>query len=196
MHKTAFKVSFLLVFLFFVGSLKAQEDFIVTLNNDTIRGVVFEKSFGGPKFLAAGKTKKERVMAPKTREYFIYSSKKVMSAQIIPGTKDPIFLERIENGRIKLYRLDQMMYSYSPSGGATNSSRQLYWYVSKDNSPIKTLKHNSWLTFSKERRKNEFYEIIKDNESVASMFLEKEKFSFDEIRKLVSIYNADAKRSF
>lgn len=194
MEKSIFKVHCLLLLFFFAGAstLKAQRDFIVTFEGDTVKGEIITPTIGGPRFLATGSTKKEKIRIKEVKEYFINYSGKNVLAKIIPGRTDYTFLERIERGKIELYEIDQMMYTASPYGGTT--SRQLYWYASKDQGPIITLKHNSWLTFSKERRKNEFYEMIKDNESVASRFLEEEKFSFNEIRKLVSLYNADARR--
>ena len=172
----------------------AQNDFVVTMENDTIRGQAITGLFGGAvkKFIpvSGGKIK---VKPDKIKEYYISSSQKNMVAKITPGTTREIFLERLEKGSIELYELNRTHYHYSAYGGGT-TSRQVNWYVSKAGAPIVLLKHNSWLTFSKDRRKNEFFDLIKDNQELADRFTTSDKFSFKEIKSLISLYNEDARR--
>lgn len=83
-----------------------------------------------------------------------------------------------------------MTVGVSPTGGSNTS-----WYFSKNGAPLVLLKHNNWLSFSKGKRKDDFYEMIKDNTIVADKFLAEESFSFQKIRELVQLYNFDAAKS-
>lgn len=191
------KTLLLLTLSFSVFFANAQHDYVITLNNDTIKGSFKYNIMGDIKF-QADKQKKSVLITPnKFREYYIFSQKRELVAKKIPGLIDELFVERLEKGEIELYELKTTMSGSGMVGGNTvgpNTYTNVRWYVSKNGSAPIALKHNSWATFSKERRKNAFYEMLSDNEEIAGKFINDDKFTFDKIRELIILYNIDSKK--
>ena len=176
-----------LTFFFAFKSLKAQNDYVITLKNDTLKGVISDQIFGGHRFKSNESTKAVKINVKEYKEFYIASDQRNYCAVLLPNGFNPLFINRVEKGRIELYELITTTYgAYGMNSSVTS------WYVSKDKSPLVMLKHNSWLTFSRDKRKNEFHELIMDNESVVKQYEAEEKFSFKSIKALVQQYNFDA----
>jgi len=87
--------------------------------------------------------------------------------------------------------LYQLLESYS-GGNPPRSYKIINWYVAKEGEPLFEVKTNN-LKGGRKERKDAFYKTIEDNPLVAQKYLAEDKFSFDQIRSIVSEYNAAAK---
>lgn len=181
---------FTLFFLFFAFlRVYAQADYIINLNNDTLKGTINFAVFSGASFKGPNDSRPKKIKTTEVKEYYISKLQKNYCARVLPFGTKPIFLERVERGKIELFELVTIVYS----GYVTSTS--ISWYASKDNSPLIILKHNSWLTFSKEKRKDELFNMVSDNAEVAERFKQEDSFTFKKVRELVAIYNLDAKQN-
>jgi hypothetical protein len=91
----------------------------------------------------------------------------------------------VEDGKINLY---EMIVTTTTPGmnGASYSNSNTEWYVSKGTDTAMILKGK---LFGREKRKNDFAELLADNKAVYDKYMSDDKFGFDEIRNLVHLYN-------
>ncbi|MBB6005744.1 outer membrane beta-barrel protein [Arcicella rosea] len=96
----------LLVILSFTS--KAQEkvpDYIVTVNNDTLRGEVFELNNNTIKFRREGEKNKQTFQAQQLKSYFTYQSNITVKSLPNGDTHTPTFLRQLILGHVSLFEL-------------------------------------------------------------------------------------------
>ncbi|MFA4870481.1 MAG: hypothetical protein WC623_19955 [Pedobacter sp.] len=162
----------------------AQNDYIVTLKNDTLRGEVKNTLFGYKhRFKETGQSKSNLITVKNTKLYSKISNKKVNTyeARILPDKKKPIFMELLEKGDINLYEL--IVYN-----GGMNGSTTTNWYASKGSGPLFSLK-TSALAFNRADKEKSFEQLLSDNPALWANFKAEKSFSFKVLRKYINLYN-------
>ncbi|HAL82682.1 MAG TPA: hypothetical protein DCO83_10955 [Mucilaginibacter sp.] len=91
----------------------------------------------------------------------------------------------VESGKINLYELITSTTSYG-ANGTMYSSSNTGWYVSKGTDTAILIKGT---LLARQKRKNEFADLLADNKTVYDKYMADDKFGFDEIRNLVHLYN-------
>tara|TARA_R110000868_G_scaffold27279_2_gene103869 strand:- start:9 stop:551 length:543 start_codon:yes stop_codon:yes gene_type:complete len=166
------------IFTSFYTVSKAQEkEYIVTFENDTIYGNVKRKmdyGYARNNFKFKEKKQKKRVIKPDEIKFF----------QTIDGfdgngffesINKTYFLQRIINGRIKLYISVGNLQGEAPS-----------YYFSKDNSIINSSSIGD--TFSREKSHNQIRKLIEDKPEILKEF-DLLKGSKKNIKYIINKYN-------
>lgn len=185
-----------LLCIFFTAKLtfsQAISDYVIKTSGDTIKCEINEELFGAVKYKAVGSDNYLRVKAKDIKEYF--SSKDEYPHILIAHPNGyTSTLERIESGKIKLYRETRNIYLQHSATGTASRNTSIQWFAEKDNSGIKLIKTNQIinLTNSKSKRKENFNELIADNILLASEFKDIDSYSIDEIRNIIKRYNQQA----
>jgi hypothetical protein len=91
----------------------------------------------------------------------------------------------VESGKINLYELITSTTSQG-ANGAMYSASNTEWYVSKGTDTAILIKGN---LLARQKRKNEFADLLADNKTVYDKYMTEDKFSFDQIRYIVRLYN-------
>ncbi len=135
----------------------AQKDYIVNKAGDTTRGQ-FKKQLisTGLKLKAIGKSQYEDVNYDDLSAYYKSKDSSSYVLKTIPARKKPIFLQRLQDGKIKLYE-HFIPGTYIYMGGSTPS--QTIWYASKDDGELLEIKTNN-IVGTREERKNNFNKLI------------------------------------
>lgn len=192
---------FLSCFLFFsvftIDPLLAQDDFIINNNGEKVIGEVIKIGFEKVKFRPSTDKKKMKFKPVDIKEAY-EEGDGLFRSVFVPKLKKQIFLRVLEDGKIKLYEF----YTNSgggasmgitsagfPHSGASVRNVQKYWYAEKSGEIIE-VKTNSWWG-SRKKRKEDFYNLIQDNEKIAGLYETEQKFSFDFVRFLIKKYNAN-----
>lgn len=106
-------VAITLVFIF--ASVRAQSDFVVTLNSDTLKGFITTNAFGGHRFKKAIDDKSKKINVGDYKEYYIVGKRKNYCAVMLENSDSPIFMERIEKGKIEIF--ESVVKNINPSAG-------------------------------------------------------------------------------
>ncbi|NII83451.1 MULTISPECIES: hypothetical protein [unclassified Pedobacter] len=170
----------------FAFNLKAQSEYIVTLQSDTIKGEVKNYFEDVVKFIPEGSTERVRYKATEIKAFHVVKIRKNPTdceAVKLPGTKKTVFVHRLMSGKITLYELIETAVSYS---GVASSS--VTWYVKKQDQDIIEIK-TSKLSFNRKEREDAFFVLLKDNPKVAEQYQNGGKFSFDFIKSIINAYN-------
>lgn len=171
-----------------ITSAFAQKDYVVTLTGDTLRGRINADGLKDLKIRFADTLKKVKYKSSAILSYHVDKHNKDYESVQVPSKKDKLFLLRMETGKIVLY---QLLESYS-GGYPARSYTSINWYAAKEGEPLFEVKTND-LKGGRKERKDAFYKAIEDNPLVAQKYLAEDKFSFDQIRSIISEYNAAAK---
>ncbi len=169
---------------------KAQQDYVITTNGDSIKCKVIIPFIGSPKYKIEGSNESKKIKINEVKEYSIARENQTFRAVVIKNAgaffpKGPSYMTVIEKGRINLY---EMIYTNTSANGASTSTK--VWYVSKNTDTVSELKTTSIFSMdSKKDRKDNFLDLIKDNKEVSDKYLSEKKFSFDAIQNLVQLYN-------
>jgi hypothetical protein len=197
MPRILIKTFVLFIFLSLPSLVKAQNnDYVITTNGDTLACKISELGWvhNGNYKTEQMKTKKQ-IQLSEIKEYYI-SKHNVIYRKVYKRANKPRsaeYLRVVENGKINLYEeINNTTYMSASGGMYSNSSSE--WYISKNSDTAKVLKSSDMslatLFFkSKEKRKNDFAEMIMDNKEVYDKYLADDKFSFKQIRDLVHLYN-------
>jgi hypothetical protein len=190
------KIAGLITMLLFTLSTKAHNtDYVITVQGDTLACKISGLGFVRYGYKTAQMKTQKPILLSEIKEYYFCKAgviyRKVYKRPNKPRSAE--FLRVIENGKINLYEEINNAVHSSPSGGIENSS-STKWYISKGSDTVKILKNSdislATLFFkSKEKRKNDFAEMIMDNKAVYDKYLADDKFSFEQIRALVHLYN-------
>ncbi|TCC91834.1 hypothetical protein EZ428_08785 [Pedobacter frigiditerrae] len=164
----------------------AQKDYIVNNAGDTTKGQ-FKKQLisTGLKFRANGKSQFEDVNYDDLSAYYKSKDSSSYVLKTIPTRKKPLFLERLENGKVKLY--EHFIAGTSGYMGAGTAS-QTIWYASKDNGDLLEIKTNNILG-TREERKSNFYDLIGDYKELWNDFIAEKNFSYEMIESYIKKYN-------
>lgn len=165
----------------------AQKDYIVNNAGDTTRGQ-FKKqiiSFG-VKFKANGKSQFEEVNYDDLSSYYKSKDSSSYVLKTIPTRKKPVFLKRLQDGKVKLYEyFIPGTYGYM---GAVRTGSQTIWYASKNDGELLEVKTNN-IVGTREERKNNFYALIGDYKELWDDFIAEKNFSYEMIESYVKKYN-------
>lgn len=182
---TKLKLLLIMLSLCSANSLKAQSEYIVTLQNDTIKGSVKNYFNDVVKFIPEGSTERVRYKATEIKAFHVKLKKNEIDLEALklPGKKKPLFAQRVLSGKIILYELIEtfVRYNGAVSYGAT-------WYVKKLDQDIIEIK-TSELSFNRKERDDALFALLKDNPKVAEQYHNENKFSFDFIKSIINAYN-------
>jgi hypothetical protein len=166
----------------------AQNDYIVTLKNDTLKGEITKSFFGNHRFKQQDQSKRITITEKNTKRYYISSDKEkpqTFEARVLPKKSKPVFLELHEQGEIQLYEL--INNAPTQNGGSITTTS---WYASKGNGPLFSIK-TSGLSFSRADKENSFEQLLGDNTSLWANFKAEKSFSFKVLRKYINLYNQE-----
>ncbi len=181
----------LLTFLFvcfFVKLSNAQEGYVITQKNDTIKCDVRSWGYGGAKYKTAeGKTVK--IYVNDFKEYRFTKDSTIYRAKFLFGGKKQDFLALLENGKICLY-------GYSINyGGALGNYGQLYVIKSTDTtnklSPI-VIGGLGYDGPNRTERKKILFDMMSDEPKIANAYKAEDTLNPDKVRKYVQMYNKAA----
>ncbi|WP_316783622.1 hypothetical protein [Pedobacter frigiditerrae] len=177
---------FLFFSLIFFSSLSfAQKDYIVNNAGDTTKGQFKKQLISGLKFKPDGNSQYEDLNYDDLSAYYKSKDSSSYVLKVIPTGKKPIFLERLQNGKIKLYeRFIAGTYGYMGGG----SPSQTIWYASKDDGELLEIKTNNVLG-TREDRKNNFFNLIGDYKELWDDFIAEKNFSYEMIESYIKKYN-------
>lgn len=164
----------------------AQKDYIVNNAGDTTRGQ-FKKQLisTGLKLKAIGKSQYEDVNYDDLSAYYKSKDSSSYVLKVIPTRKKPLFLQRLQNGKIKLYQ-HFIAGTYGYMGGGSPS--QTIWYASKDDGELLEIKTNNVLG-TREERKNNFFNLIGDYKELWDDFIAEKNFGYEMIESYIKKYN-------
>ncbi|TWJ04755.1 hypothetical protein JN11_00476 [Mucilaginibacter frigoritolerans] len=189
--KTLFTKAFILIAIIsFAFTAKAQQDYIITTNGDSINCKISFPLIGSPKYKVEGTNESKKIKVDKVKEYSIARRNQTFRAVVIKKATTffptkPLYMTVIEKGKINLY---EMIYTNTSANGVSTSTK--VWYVSKATDTVSELKTTSIFSMdSKKDRKDNFLDLIKDNKEVSDKYLSENKFSFKAILNLVRLYN-------
>lgn len=184
--------SCLLALIALTAHAQKKSDYIITAKGDSLPCTVSIPFFNGvlPKYKTNDMDKAVKVDPIEVKEYSTKNGKYIYASAYKSGNKRPEFMEVIEKGKIYLYEVINTYQSYTASTPTYSSSIQ-NWYISKGDNKAKSLKTSSFFFFDKSRqeRKDDFGEMIKDNQAVYDKYITGKKFTFKELRKLIHLYN-------
>lgn len=180
------KLTLLSIALFFFLSFQktyAQEDYVITHDNDTLKGNINHTLLGQKfKFKQNGQSDFIKITVKFAKEFYKKDERLYYCAKIKPGKSKAEFLKRLENGRVQLFEYDKASYS------TNNATREISWYASKDGGPLMFIK-TSALSFSRKEKEQNFYELIGDDVKLLEKFKLENDFSNDMLRKYIKLYN-------
>jgi hypothetical protein len=179
------KLTLTILILGIAQNLKAQSEYIVTLQNDTIKGEIKNYLEDRVKFIPEGSTERVRYKATEIKAFHVKLKKNEIDLEALklPGKKKPLFAQRVLSGKIILYELIETFVRYN---GAV--SYGVTWYVKKLDQDIIEIK-TSELSFNRKERDDTFFALLKDNPKVAEQYHNEGKFSFDFIKSIIKAYN-------
>lgn len=168
-----------------------KEDYVVTMTEDTIYGKLTAGLLGRPKLI----TENDKITCnPKKIQAYYRASKKVTyRAILLPNHENNQWAEVLEDGAIKLYYVNIDRYMAGGSGvGYTSSST--YWYASKVGVGLVEIKTSELALggIGRKKRKEHVRALFEDDEVVLKAFEEIEEYSFDNLQKLIKLYNERA----
>jgi len=169
-------------------SVFAQKDYIVTLQQDTLRGKINSFSDNVLKFRQMDSSSNVKFQLDQLKSVYYHKSKSEYFPVRVPGEKKDLFLKRVESGKIQIYELLRTVYMYSQYGGSSSSTRT--WYAVKGDAAAVEIKTNKILSGSRKERKDAFYNLIKDDAALAKQFMDVDEFSFDFLQATVKRYNS------
>jgi hypothetical protein len=187
--------------IFFAFTAKAQHDYVITANGDSLTCEINVRLLGVPKYKVKGAKESKKVRPDEIKEYYVADEdalfKSVLDMSGDGFNQNPrLFMPVLEKGKICLY---QMIYStpgtsvgvglgpISVGAGTTT----IKYYVSKTDDWVSEVKTKGILSSSSKLKiKNRaFLNMIEDNKEVYNKCLEDNDFSFKAIRNLIHLYN-------
>ncbi|HEY2581071.1 MAG TPA: hypothetical protein VGI43_04660 [Mucilaginibacter sp.] len=191
----SFKISavIFLCSIAFLDNIYAQsQDYVITVAWDTIICNISHPTFSQfPKYKTADMRKAKDIYLGAIKEYYL-AKENILYRKVYTKAGKPFFCEYmsvVEKGKVNLYE----KFKTIPRPNAT-ADELIEWYVAKGTDTVKLLKssdHTLGAIFikSREKRKNDFIEMISDNKEVYDKFLANDDLSFDKIRNLIHLYN-------
>jgi len=183
MKKNFINAIFLFVLLSASTIANAQKDYVVSLTGDTLIGNIKAPLFGPLKFIANEAKQKVDISIKEHLSYYTSKDSTAYIAVSIPLKNSPVFLQRLENGKVQL-----VVYYITHVGANGIGTSQTFWYAIKDNGKPLDVKASSLLGSRKERENN-FYGIIGDYPELLEDFKNEKSYSFEMIRSYIKKYN-------
>lgn len=180
----------------FSSDVNAQTDYVINNDGAKIMGEVKSHNVDKVKFIPANEKKAQKFNAEQLKEAYKAGHGVFRSVAAAEGKK-PSFMQVLEDGKIKLYEYFKTSTMYgAPAGGfgngaigSTYNSTKKRWYAQKDGGEVVEVKSNG-IWGSRKNRKDNFFNMIKDNVHVAERYENADKFSFDFVQSLIEEYNA------
>ena len=183
------KISFTKALIFITAIIltfnaNAQSDYVITVKGDSIPCKISIPLIGSNKYKSDAMSGPEKIKPDVIKEYYIARKNFRQRAVFRDNSTKPTYMTVIERGKISLY---EMVYSNYYNGMTTTT---VTWYVSKGSDNVSDLKTSALFSFkSRQTRKDDFAEMLKDNKVVYDLYISEDKFSFKQIRNLVHLYN-------
>jgi hypothetical protein len=182
---------FTLMIFLFIGTASGQTDYVINNDNVKIMGEVKSLNFNKVKFIPDGEKKVQKFNARQIKEAYKSGKPKVRSIEMAIGER-PLFLDVLEDGKIKLYEYFRSSPGYAGGGvggfGGSAGSNSKKWYAQKGEEKIIELKTNG-IWGSRKARRDSFFNMIKDIDKVKERYEKVDKFNFDLVRSLIEEYN-------
>jgi len=173
-------------------TVRAQNnDRVVTNTGDTIAcHISFAFIGGAAKYRTSENEKAIKITTDNVKAYYV-ADQSTWYRRVFYDYKT--FLQRnklwfmtvVESGKINLYQMIVTTTSYG-ANGAMYSNSTTDWFASKGTDTAILLKG---ALFGRQKRKNEFADLLADNKAVYDKYIAEDKFGFDEIQNLVHLYN-------
>jgi hypothetical protein len=178
------KKIFITIFLTLAFSkiMYAQDDYIIKLNGDTIKGKIREQALLGKEIIkirATGEKSFVKIDNSEIKEYYKEKIKSTFTRKALPNTTDTVYLKIWEKGKVDFFSY------YRSSGQFTHVD----YYVSKGNSPLLSVKTNGVFTSSRNERQQSLFDLISDRPDLIESFKSINDYSFQSIQKLIKAYN-------
>ncbi|HEX3384475.1 MAG TPA: hypothetical protein VHS53_04775 [Mucilaginibacter sp.] len=163
---------------------KPAFNYVLTVKGDTIKCEFKRPLLGKIRYVPVGSDKAVKITTEGIKEYYTAKDTTLVVAAVLPGDTDPEFINLLERGRINMY--EKVVITYSRYGSNTS----YYWYVNKDNDPLKELKATTIFTDgSRKERKKMFSEILADNIPLQGQFEADNDFSLKRLQYYIHEYN-------
>jgi hypothetical protein len=178
--KTLFvKIPVIIAAMILTFKANAQTDYVITVKGDSIPCSISTSLAGKEKYKVGAMSDSKRIKPGAIREYYM-ARKNILERSVYTDRKaSPVFMIVIEKGPISLYKTVPF-----------NRASTTKWYVGKGSDNVSDLKTGSlFLSDSRQRRKDVFGEMLKDNKQVYDKYVAEDKFGFKQIRTLVHLYD-------
>jgi len=157
---------------------KRISDYVITPKGDTMICVITIPMFGKDTYTTMVDT--PRVLKPdEIKEYYIHSKNELYRSVFRPGETKPVFLKVLETGKIDLYE--------DLTANTAKDTYNAIWYITKEPGKLIELRGNK-LSPGK-GQKNDLEKMLMDNNDVYDAYLHDTKFTFDEVRSYIHLYN-------
>ncbi|SDJ59222.1 hypothetical protein SAMN04487898_103342 [Pedobacter sp. ok626] len=169
----------------------AQNDYIITLKNDTLRGGITKPLIGKHRFKETEESKPIVISEKNTKVYhrtFSTKEPETFVARALPNQSKLRFLQLHEQGEIQLYEFERT--SPGKYGNVTVTS----WYASKGDGLLLSIKTDA-LSFSRAEKESNFEQLLGDNPTLWARFKAEKSFSFDVLRNYIKLYNEEKKNT-
>jgi hypothetical protein len=194
----SFKISIIIIICLFLqlSELYAQNDYVITKNNDTIFCKIRTNGFNGRKQFKGDKSEKFITIKPDSViQYFIAGDTATYVLKTLPDKKYATYVQWVERGRLNLYR-----YEFQVSASATQTLTETYWYANKLNDPPIQIKHYSTsivgLAHSQKEEKEAFINLFSDNPNLTERIVNdiKNHYDWGFIQYFIEKYNREDAR--
>jgi len=190
------KLALTCISILFFFNVYAQDDYVITAKGDSLPCKVSNPSLFSFSDYLSYKTqemnKPLKIKADEIDSYYIKRQRAVFQSVFLPGSNKPTFLKVIEKGKINIF--EKIVTTYTNGGNsqlAPTTSSATLWYISKGSNHVNELKTNQ-LFFpgkSKNERKDDFIDMLKDNQDAYAYYLKEKDFSFERLKTIVHFYN-------
>jgi hypothetical protein len=184
--KIAIKILFFGIIVLFALNVSGQ-DYVITVKGDSIPCKVRVSLLlqGDIRYKSEAMSSFERIKPTEIKEFYVASKNELHHSVFTDSKSEPEFKHVIEKGKLSLF--EQTTYSWGSTmnsySGTMNSmmysSRALY--VGKSSDYV--------IELSKKQSRDKFAEMLKDNKDVYDKFINEDKFSFEQIKKIIHLYN-------
>ena len=194
MKHLPFFVIFLVALITITFKATAQSDYVITVKGDSIPCKISRSFIGIMKYKSATMTESESIEPDVIKEYYVAKKNILHRAVFKEGSNSPMYMTVIEKGKISLFEEIVVSSSIATYGfGAPTTTRTSVeeWYISKGSDNVSKIKTTDivLLINSKQKRKDAFGDMLKDNKAVYEKYLNDDKFTFKQIQNLVHLYN-------
>ena len=168
--------------------------YVVNLNGDTVKCEFKKPALGQLKYRAVNSADKfKKPSLEIIKEYYsTYDSTVYIAIAADSGSSYLQFLQRLENGTIKLYEQVINTQGTYMNGMWMGGSTNLYYYITKHDSPLKAIKSNTLFTGGSRKSRREYLtSFFSDDATLAEKFKSDDNFDLKTLRHYISTYNAD-----
>ena len=168
-----------------------NNDRVVTVTGDTLTcRISFAFIGGAAKYRTSKEEKAIKITTDNVKGYYV-ADQSTWHRRVFYDFKTFLqknkvwFMTVVESGKINLY---QMIVTSTSTGanGAVYSNSNTDWFVSKGTDTAILIKGQ---LLSRQKRKNEFADLLADNKAVYDMYMADNDFGFDKIQNIVHLYN-------